>query len=76
MLRTTHGLADWLFERGPARDTAGKLASLGLLCLACYAVGGFVGAKATDAPVWVFIIAEVLIVPMVLLTRPDPAVAA
>ena len=76
VLRTTHGLFDWIFERGPARDTAGKLASLGVLCLGCYAIGGFVGAKATGSPVWVFIIAEALIVPMVLLTRPDPGVPA
>ncbi|MEV6813468.1 YoaK family protein [Micromonospora sp. NPDC051296] len=67
VLRTTQGLADWVFGGG---DTAGarRLAMIGLLCLASYAVGGYVGAATQSRPISTFVILWALIVVMIALT--------
>ncbi|RUL94905.1 DUF1275 domain-containing protein [Verrucosispora sp. FIM060022] len=66
VLRTTRGLADWIFERG---DTSGarRIAGLGLLCLASYAIGGYVGAASEPRPIVTYVIAWALIVVMLVL---------
>ncbi|WP_233196908.1 DUF1275 family protein [Verrucosispora sp. ts21] len=66
VLRTTRGLADWIFERG---DTSGarRIAGLGLLCLASYAIGGYVGAASEQRPIVTYVIAWALIVVMFVL---------
>ncbi|WP_341721481.1 hypothetical protein QQG74_18125 [Micromonospora sp. FIMYZ51] len=66
VLRTTRGFADWVFERGDA-GPAGKIAGIGLLCLASYAVGGYVGAATQQRPIVTYLITWALVVLLFLL---------
>ncbi|MGC4861067.1 YoaK family protein [Micromonospora sp. DT41] len=66
VLRTTQGLADWVFEKD--NGSARKLATIGLLCLVSYAIGGFVGAATESHGFWPFLITWALIVVLIALT--------
>ncbi|MFF5056489.1 DUF1275 family protein [Micromonospora sp. NPDC000663] len=67
LLRTTQGLAEWVFGRGDTPRVR-RLALIGLLCLVSYAVGGAVGASTQDRPIRSFAIVWALALVMIALT--------
>ncbi|MGC4893178.1 DUF1275 family protein [Micromonospora sp. DT31] len=76
VLRTTKGIADWIFEPS-GRAAAGRLAATGLLCLVSYAVGGYVGAATESRPIWTLVVTWALSVALIALTwgKRSPATA-
>ncbi|MEU9512841.1 DUF1275 family protein [Micromonospora sp. NPDC048169] len=76
VLRTTKGIADWVFEP-EGRSAAGRLAATGLLCLVSYAIGGFVGAATETRPIWTMIVTWALAVVLIAFTwgKRPPATA-
>ncbi|MEV7331862.1 DUF1275 family protein [Micromonospora sp. NPDC093244] len=67
LLRTTQGLAEWVFGRGDTSRVR-RLALIGLLCLVSYAVGGALGASTQDRPIRSFAIVWALALVMIALT--------
>lgn len=67
VLRTTRGLADWIFERDDT-GRARRIAGIGLLCLISYAVGGYVGAVTESRPGWMLAIVWAVSVVLIVLT--------
>lgn len=67
LLRTTQGLAEWVFGHGDTSRVR-RLAMIGLLCLVSYAVGGALGASTQGRPLRSFVIVWALALVMIALT--------